>query len=159
MLSADEFRETIRQQFADNADVLNNLGEANTNWQDEIYRVAVSTFSGLRIPLMPVLSRGTPSTTIKGSLLAFIEEPKGDVLVFSFIGFKPQNVTVTNQQTLNIRLEEDQKQLQEVVVIGYEENSRRNRKTKCGFVCLCDFIIVNSFFQFYALYTEKRLKG
>jgi len=35
-------------------------------------------------------------------------------------------------------------------ILPKEDNSRRNRKTKCGFVCLCDFMIVNSFFQFYA---------
>ncbi len=42
VLSADEFRQTIREQFANNPDIINNMGTANTNWQKEIYRVAVS---------------------------------------------------------------------------------------------------------------------
>ena len=43
----------------------------------------------------------------------------GDVLEFSFIGYKPQTVTITNQRVLDIALQEDLQELQEVVVIGY----------------------------------------
>jgi len=43
----------------------------------------------------------------------------GDVLVFSFIGYKAQTFTITDQATLDVVLEDDVEQLQEVVVIGY----------------------------------------
>lgn len=43
----------------------------------------------------------------------------GDVLVFSFIGYKPQTIAITNQNVLDVVLEDDVEQLQEVVVIGY----------------------------------------
>lgn len=44
----------------------------------------------------------------------------GDVLSFSAIGYLPQKVTVVNENAvLNVTLEEDDKKLEEVVVVGY----------------------------------------
>jgi TonB-linked SusC/RagA family outer membrane protein len=48
-----------------------------------------------------------------------IEAKSGDVLVFSFIGFKSQKITVGTQQTINVALQEETAELKEVVVIGY----------------------------------------
>ncbi len=53
VLNADEYRETIRKQFAGNTSIIDNMGNANTDWQDEIYRTAVSNdhtidFSGYK---------------------------------------------------------------------------------------------------------------
>ena len=85
--------------------------------------------NGEPLPGVSILIQGTATgTTTNPEGEYTLNARKGDVLVFSFIGFKPQNVTVTNQQTLNIRLEEDQKQLQEVVVIGYGQ-VRKNDAT------------------------------
>ncbi|WPV65175.1 TonB-dependent receptor [Chitinophaga sp. LS1] len=44
----------------------------------------------------------------------------GDVLVFNFIGFAPQEVPVTSENILNVRLKSQNSQLQEVVAIGYQ---------------------------------------
>ncbi|RFM33417.1 SusC/RagA family TonB-linked outer membrane protein [Chitinophaga silvisoli] len=44
----------------------------------------------------------------------------GDVLVFNFIGFAPQEITVTSANMLNVRLKAQNSQLQEVVAIGYQ---------------------------------------
>ncbi len=43
----------------------------------------------------------------------------GDVLVFSFIGYLAQEVTVGSEQDINIALAQDVQALEEVVVIGY----------------------------------------
>ena len=49
-----------------------------------------------------------------------LEVPSSEsVLVFSFVGYLSQEVTVGNQNSINISLAEDQAQLDEVVVIGY----------------------------------------
>ncbi|MET2986071.1 SusC/RagA family TonB-linked outer membrane protein [Aureibaculum conchae] len=48
-----------------------------------------------------------------------IEANKGDVLQFSFIGYVTQNVTVSDQTTINVVLVEDAAELDEVVVVGY----------------------------------------
>lgn len=47
------------------------------------------------------------------------------VLVFSYIGYKSQEITVGNQTTINVTLVEDADVLNEVVVVGYGKTSRR----------------------------------
>ncbi|MDR5591139.1 SusC/RagA family TonB-linked outer membrane protein [Christiangramia sp. SM2212] len=50
----------------------------------------------------------------------------GDMLVFSFIGFKTQEIRVSNQSMLNISLEEDVDALEEVTInAGYYNTTRR----------------------------------
>lgn len=41
------------------------------------------------------------------------------VLVFSFLGFVPQEIKVANQTVINVTLQEDAQSLDEVVVVGY----------------------------------------
>ena len=43
----------------------------------------------------------------------------GATLVFSYIGYKTQEVFVGDKATINVTLEEDAEQLDEVVVVGY----------------------------------------
>ncbi len=49
----------------------------------------------------------------------------GDVLQFSFVGFKTQEVTIRNQENLNIQLQIDAESLNEVVVIGYGTQTKK----------------------------------
>ncbi|MCK4343645.1 MAG: SusC/RagA family TonB-linked outer membrane protein, partial [Bacteroidales bacterium] len=42
VLSADEYRSLIQEQFANNPNATNLLGSENTNWQKEIYQTAIS---------------------------------------------------------------------------------------------------------------------
>lgn len=48
-----------------------------------------------------------------------IEASRGDVLVFSFVGYITQEITIGNETTINVLLAEDTQLLSEVVVIGY----------------------------------------
>jgi len=43
----------------------------------------------------------------------------GNVLIFSYIGYITQEITISNQTTLNITMVEDSEMLDEVVVVGY----------------------------------------
>lgn len=43
----------------------------------------------------------------------------GDVLVFSYMGFNTQEITVATVTTINVNLKEDSQALDEVVIIGY----------------------------------------
>ena len=43
----------------------------------------------------------------------------GDVLVFSYMGFNTQEITVGNNSTINVAMVESAETLDEVVVIGY----------------------------------------
>ncbi len=49
----------------------------------------------------------------------------GDVLVFSYIGFVPQEYTVTGSETINVQLQTDAQALNEVVVIGYGTQTKK----------------------------------
>lgn len=56
-----------------------------------------------------------------------LELPSDDVvLVFSFVGYVPQEVPVEQREEINVALEEDIAGLQEVVVIGYGTTERRH---------------------------------
>lgn len=76
---------------------------------------------GLSLPGVSIAIKGTTRGTFTGvngeySLLA----QRGEVLVFAFIGYKPQEVTIVDQTTVNVALVVDVLGiLDEVVVIGY----------------------------------------
>jgi len=55
-----------------------------------------------------------------------INASAGDVLVFSYIGFKQQEVTVANEQTINVTLEEDSQSLDEVIVVAYGTSTKKD---------------------------------
>ncbi len=72
------------------------------------------------LPGVNVVVRGTLTGTITGangeySLMA----APGDVLVFTFIGYLPQEVTVGESNVINVAMRTDVQALDEVVVIGY----------------------------------------
>lgn len=48
-----------------------------------------------------------------------IDVEVGDVLVYSYLGFEPKEITITNQRTINVFLKESANQLDEIVVVGY----------------------------------------
>ncbi|MEL7120762.1 MAG: SusC/RagA family TonB-linked outer membrane protein, partial [Bacteroidota bacterium] len=55
-----------------------------------------------------------------------IEASNGDVLVFSYTGFSPQKVTVSDQANYNIILQESTALLDEIVVVGYGSQKKVN---------------------------------
>lgn len=48
-----------------------------------------------------------------------LKVPAGATLKISFIGYKDVDVKITNQQTLDIVLQDDSQALDEVVVVGF----------------------------------------
>ncbi|MDH5380910.1 MAG: SusC/RagA family TonB-linked outer membrane protein, partial [Cyclobacteriaceae bacterium] len=48
-----------------------------------------------------------------------------DVLVFSFVGFKTQEITVSNQSTINVTMQPDVTEMSEVVVVGYGTQEKK----------------------------------
>ena len=48
-----------------------------------------------------------------------IKAVEGDVVIFSFMGYKSQEIVIANQDIINVPLEEELSQLDEIVVIGY----------------------------------------
>ncbi|UII27156.1 carboxypeptidase-like regulatory domain-containing protein [Fulvivirga maritima] len=82
----------------------------------------VKDAEGEILPGVSVIVKGTTNGTTTDFSGEFqVKVKSGDVLVFSFIGMKSQEVEVGNQSTLNITLEEDITQLDavEIVDVGY----------------------------------------
>ncbi|MBD2700080.1 TonB-dependent receptor [Spirosoma sp. BT702] len=70
-------------------------------------------------------TRGT-TTDGNGNYRLAIPDEASTVLVFSFIGYATQEVTVGNQSVINVTLAADDKTLSEVVVVGYGTQRKRD---------------------------------
>lgn len=84
-----------------------------------------SAEDGTTLPGVSILVKGTTqgvSSDIDGAYRINVEQ--GDVLVFSFIGMIPQEVTVGSASTIDVALEAEAKSLEEVVVVGYGTQKR-----------------------------------
>lgn len=87
----------------------------------------VTDASGQGIPSVTVMIKGTKNGTSTSPAGAYsIKANKGDVLVFSFTGYLSQEISIQEQSSINIKLLEDSKGLDEVVVVGYGTQNRRS---------------------------------
>ncbi len=85
--------------------------------QEKTISGTVSDDSGLPLPGTTVLVKGTSSGTssdFDGNYS--INANQGDVLVFSFVGYTTQEVTVGASNTINVTMQEDATALDEVIV-------------------------------------------
>ena len=83
--------------------------------------------SGESLPGVSVVVKGTTQGTITdtdGNYRINVDEEA--ILVFSFVGYKSQEVAVSNRSTINVQMESDITALSEVVVIGYGTQQRRD---------------------------------
>lgn len=82
------------------------------------------------LPGVNVLIKGTTTgttTNADGEYEIQIEE--GGVLSFSFVGFMTREITVRNQNVIDVNLDSDQTELSEVVVVGYGTQLKQNVTT------------------------------
>lgn len=79
------------------------------------------------LPGVTVLIKGTTrgTTTDMDGRFRISVQPGDQTLVFSFVGFTPQEFAIGNQSTFNVELSEDIQSLQEAVVIGYGTQDRK----------------------------------
>ena len=95
------------------------------NAQEKTVTGTVKDETGLTLPGASVLIQGKNTgtqTDFDGNFSLNVET--GEVLVFSFTGFKPVEVTVDTRSTYDIILEENVALLDEVVVIGYQTQKK-----------------------------------
>lgn len=95
--------------------------------QEKTISGTVSDDTGLPLPGATVLVKGTSSgtsTDFDGKYS--IKVNSGDVLVFSFVGYATQEITVGSSSSINLSLEEDAESLEEVVVtaLGIKKEKR-----------------------------------
>jgi TonB-dependent SusC/RagA subfamily outer membrane receptor len=70
-------------------------------------------------------NEGTTSD-VEGNFNLKVSDEGNAVLMFSFIGYVPQEVPITNQTALKIVMQIDNKALDEVVVVGYGTQKKAN---------------------------------
>lgn len=103
-------------------------GQSGTVQQSRPVSGKVTDSSGAPLPGVTVVIEGTTSGTVTGVDGGFSLSNVSDkaVLVFSFVGMKTEQVPVHGRQTVNIVLEEEKKDLDEVIVIGYGTARRQD---------------------------------
>lgn len=77
--------------------------------------------TGEGLPGVSILEKGTnngTATDINGKYSLTVEG-SNSVIVYSFVGYKAQEMTVGSQSIINISMETDASTLEEVVVVGY----------------------------------------
>jgi hypothetical protein len=88
----------------------------------------VSDEKGQGLPGVTVVLKGTntgTTTNLDGNYSLTVPDGTG-TLVVSFVGYVSQEVAINNQTSLNISLVPDVKALQEVVVIGYGTQEKKD---------------------------------
>jgi TonB-linked SusC/RagA family outer membrane protein len=83
------------------------------------------------LPGVSVIVKGTQRGTISNTDGGYsISLPDGEVsLIYSFVGYLSQEIIITNQTVLDISLKVDSKALDEVVVVGYGTQKKRDVST------------------------------
>ncbi|WP_221392234.1 TonB-dependent receptor [Dyadobacter sp. NIV53] len=89
----------------------------------------ISDENGLPLPGVSIVLKGSSTGTVSNTDGAYsinIPDTGNPVLVFSFVGYLPKESTIGNQTTLDIQLLVDNKALEEVVVVGYGTQRKRD---------------------------------
>ncbi|MDQ2657535.1 MAG: SusC/RagA family TonB-linked outer membrane protein, partial [Bacteroidota bacterium] len=90
----------------------------------------VTDESGVGMPGVNILVQGTSNgttTDAEGTYrLSLPADQSAGVLVFSFIGYANQEIPVSNQSVINVTMIADVKSLNEVVVVGYGTQEKRD---------------------------------
>lgn len=96
--------------------------------QINITGIATDAATREPLPFITIQIKGTAqgtTTDIDGRYTLSVPN-RNSVLIFSYIGYKTVEVTVGNQTQVNVALQEDTELLDEVVVVGYGVQNKRD---------------------------------
>ena len=82
---------------------------------------------GEPMPGVSIVAKGTTigtTTNANGEYVLTVPD-EAKVLVFSYVGYQPQDVNIGNRSSINITLKIDPRSLDEVVVVGYGTQYKR----------------------------------
>jgi TonB-linked SusC/RagA family outer membrane protein len=107
------------------------------NAQEKLQQRTLKTVSGkvveqMNVPIIgaSIVEKGTSHGTISDENGNFtLSVSPNSILQVSYIGFISKEVAVENKSTLTIELNEDEKTLNEVIVVGYGTVSKKNLTT------------------------------
>lgn len=100
---------------------------SNAAIPDHTITGTVTGETGEGLPGVSVVLKGTTQgvmTNANGSYRLSIPD-NASILVFSYVGYQTQEVSINNQTTINIQLVPNPKSLDEVVVVGYGTQIKR----------------------------------
>ncbi|WP_282081059.1 SusC/RagA family TonB-linked outer membrane protein [Aquimarina algiphila] len=98
-----------------------------THAQEIQIRGKVKDPNGLELPGVNVIVKNTTNgavTDFNGDY-SLSNVAVGSVIVFSYVGFSVQEITVKQEAVINIVMEEDSQSLEQVVVIGYGTQTKK----------------------------------
>lgn len=96
-------------------------------WSQTTVSGTVTDQASAPLPGVNILIKGTTTgTTTDWDGNYSINAKNGDIVVFSYVGFKPQEFNYTGQQSLNVILIEDTALLDEIVLIGYGSTTKQD---------------------------------
>ncbi|WP_299396628.1 SusC/RagA family TonB-linked outer membrane protein [uncultured Gelidibacter sp.] len=96
-------------------------------WSQTTVSGQITDQANVPLPGVNILIKGTTTgTTTDFDGNYSISAKRGDVIVFSYVGFKPQSINYTGQQPLNVTLTEDTALLDEIVLIGYGSTTKQD---------------------------------
>lgn len=96
--------------------------------------------SGESLPGVSIVVKGTTNGTITNIDGIFtLGVKKGDVIQFSFVGYKTQEIVANEQKNIKVALVVDNAELQEVVVIGYGQVKKADATGSVSTVSSKDF--------------------
>jgi TonB-linked SusC/RagA family outer membrane protein len=103
--------------------------------QRAVHGKVTSADDGTGQPGVNVVVKGTPRGTVTDSDGQYtIEAAPNDILVFTFIGMLPQEVTVGTRELIDVAMAADIRELSEVVVVGYGTEQKRLMTEAVGVV-------------------------
>lgn len=107
----------------------------STYAQNQITGKVVDSRNGDDLPGVSIKVKGREETSVTDMNGNFsIKTDGSEILVVSFLGYVTKEVPVSDQVNLRIALDEDTKALDEVVVIGYGEVSKKDLTGAVGMV-------------------------
>ncbi|MDO8897469.1 MAG: TonB-dependent receptor [Bacteroidales bacterium] len=100
----------------------------DVNAQKTITGTVTAAADGSTIPGVTVLVKGTSTGTVTGIDGEYqLTTPAGaDVLVFSFVGLKTQEILIGNRTVINVVMESEAIGMDEVIVIGYANERKQD---------------------------------
>ncbi|MEH6659524.1 TonB-dependent receptor [Leeuwenhoekiella marinoflava] len=109
--------------------------------QNGVNGVVTESATGMPIPGANIIVKGTSkgSTTDFDGKYTLNNVEEGDVLLFSFLGFKEVEIAYAGQPTIDVALEESQTSLDAVVVIGYGTVTKKDATGAVNQVSTEDF--------------------
>ncbi|WP_460962417.1 SusC/RagA family TonB-linked outer membrane protein [Spirosoma litoris] len=112
------------------------LGITTTFGQAIVVKGTVTSESGETLPGVTIAVKGTTigTTTNETGQYSLNVSDRNATLVFSSVGYEKQDVALGTRTTINITLKADMKALNEVVVVGYGTQQRKDLTGSVGSV-------------------------